>query len=88
MTSPQIVEIYGCKGVCNPKNYLLKYDPHLLISDYLKERPARLDEDEPFFIFRDRLPVKADQIRRVLKKCLISNGLDSSLYDMHSMRLG
>ena len=41
-----------------------------------------------FFIFRDRHLVLAAQARAVLCTCLAHIGLNASLYDRHSFRIG
>ena len=46
------------------------------------------DEFEPFFVFRDKSPVKPQQFRDLLRSLLESISLDSSLYDVHSFRGG
>ena len=45
-------------------------------------------DTEPLFIFRDRNPVKANNVSNVLKKALSRMNLDSSLYSVHSLRIG
>ena len=44
--------------------------------------------DEPLFIFRDRRPVKAEQVCKVLRQALSNINLEPSLYDTHSWRIG
>ena len=43
---------------------------------------------DPLFIFRDHQPVKATQVHGVLRKAIEALGLDSSLYNTHSLRSG
>ena len=46
------------------------------------------DESEPFFIFKDRSPVRPHHCRKVLRILLSRIGLNGQLYDVHSLRSG
>ena len=41
-----------------------------------------------FFVFKDRSPVMPFHVRQMLKKVLIINNLDPSLYCSHAFRAG
>ena len=62
--------------------------PFKLIRDYLRIRGGYLTDEEPFFIYRDRTPVKPVAARELLKGIIKTLGLNSNLYDMHSLRIG
>ena len=54
----------------------------------MKIRGGFLNDQEPFFVFGDHTPVTASQARAVLKKSLLTIGLDCTNYGMHSLRIG
>ena len=54
----------------------------------MKIRGDYLDEDEQFFIFRDKSPVQPQNIRNLLRDLLKNLNLDPLLYDVHSFRSG
>ena len=54
----------------------------------MKFRGNYFNEDEQFFIFADRSPVKPQHIRNTLRDLLDTLGLNSVLYDVHSLRIG
>ena len=59
-----------------------------LVSDYLQVRGGYKSYTEAFFIFQDGTSVGADPARKLLRMCIDKIGLDSTLYDMHSFRIG
>ena len=62
--------------------------PFVAARQYLNECGDYMGDNEPFYIFRDRSPVTPAHVRKILKKTLKSLNLDSSLYGMHSLRIG
>ena len=83
---PQKVKISALEGSDrNPKKI---FCPFKLVIQYMNQRGDYIDENEQFFIFRDRSPVKPAQIRTILRELLDKLNLDSSLYDVHSFRGG
>ena len=62
--------------------------PFKVITKYMKCRGSYFVEDEQFFIFADRSPVKPQHIRKTLRELLNKLGLNSTLYDVHSLRIG
>ena len=62
--------------------------PFQLTEIFLKYRGDYDSDDEQFFVFRDKSPVKPDHVRKVLKECLQSLNLDESLYNCQSLRIG
>ena len=63
--------------------------PFKILQDYLKvRRKFTSNDDEQFFIFRDRSPVTAMHFRGVLRRTILALGLDDSLYSSQSLRAG
>ena len=62
--------------------------PFKLIKEYLKVRPRRDTEEEPFFIFKDRSGVKACHFRNMLKNILKICGLNHKMYSSHGICAG
>ena len=62
--------------------------PFDYITRYSKLRGDYLNQDEPFFIFRDRSPVKPHHLRKIIRQALEDLSLDSSLYNCQSLRIG
>ena len=96
---PQIIKINslgasanydGTSAVTNPRRgEELQYCPFELLRNYLHVRKKGFRTyTEPFFIFRDRLKVTPLHMRNVLKKALNLAGVDSTLYQTHSLRIG
>ena len=67
------------------KNY---YCPFETASDYLKLRGGYTSIDEQLFVFNNNQPVEPKHLRGVLKKILKKLGLNSQLYNTHSLRIG
>ena len=62
--------------------------PFTIINDYIASRTGYKVINEPFFIFKDRSPIKAENMRLVLKHILTKAGLESKYYNTHSLRAG
>ena len=62
--------------------------PFKLLHNYLCHRGAYDTYNENFFVFKDKSPVKAEPTRKLLKKIIKTLGLNNTLYDMHSLRIG
>ena len=63
--------------------------PFKLVRHYINMRSQFYDSaDQPFFIYSDGSPLKATTVQFTLKKLIAALGLDSSLYAMHSFRIG
>ena len=56
--------------------------------NYLEIRGPYESYCESFFVFCDKLPVKPEQARKLLKEIINNLGLNNTLYDMHSLRIG
>ena len=59
--------------------------PYNIINEYLLVKGGYYYDDEPFFIFRDRRPVRPYHVRTVLHRSIKSIGLDHHLNDPHSL---
>ena len=62
--------------------------PFATVINYMSARGTYLSESEPFFIFKGKTAMKAEQIRTPTRSILEKLNLDSSLYDVHSWRIG
>ena len=78
----QQVKIFADKGGDSA------FCPFKVTNQFLEVRGGYLEDWEPLFVFRDRSPVKPCHFRRLLRKSLRRLGLDSKLYDTHSLRIG
>ena len=66
----------------------ITYCPFKITSEFSNLRGGYMHDFEQFFIFQDRSPVLPAHVRSILRKALNRAGLDSSLYDTHSFRIG
>ena len=62
--------------------------PFELLRNYFAIRREIEEDNENFFIFNDGTAVMPHQARAVLNEALDNIGLESDLYDMHSLRIG
>ena len=62
--------------------------PLRIVLKYMAMRGSYLNASEPFFIMSDRTAVKPHIVRNLLRTLLDRIQLDSSLYDVHSFRIG
>ena len=62
--------------------------PFGIINDYMLSRNGFIKLDEPFFVFRDKTPVKAENMRGVLKGILKKEGFQQEFYNTQSFRAG
>ena len=85
---PQKIKISANSQNSQNQKRKRNFCPFNLIRNYLAIRGEYADENEPFFIFRGKEPVKACNLRSVLKDILKLLGLDNTLYNIHSLRIG
>ena len=52
------------------------------------ERPSYITNNEPFFVFRDRTPVRPENMRVALKQVLVAANLNPDVYSTHGFRSG
>ena len=63
--------------------------PFKLLRTYIDMRGNDFTQNnDPFFIFKDGSSVKAENSREILRQLLERLGLDGTLYNMHSLRIG
>ena len=62
--------------------------PFKLLHTYTMLRGGYKCENEQFFIYRDRNPVKPDAVRNVLRTAITRIGLNPTCYNCHSWRIG
>ena len=62
--------------------------PFMLSHEYLKLRGQYQHESDQFFVFKDKSPVKPQQVNWLLKKIFKAVNLDMHLYSFHSLQIG
>ena len=62
--------------------------PFRIINQYIKARGNYNSPEEQFFVLGDKSLVTPVMARKLLRSLLNRLGLDSSLYDVHSLRIG
>ena len=89
---PQIIKISSLDN--NQKSSLAEGKvidsncPFTCLRKYLRLRKGRKDDNEQFFVFRDRSPVTATNFRQILKKTLQILNLDPAVYNSQGFRDG
>ena len=66
----------------------VEYCPVAETRNYISVRPKYKHIDEPFFVYSNNTPVKADEVRQVLRTAIRQLELDPANYDTHSFRIG
>ena len=84
---PQKIKIISNRLERTGKYLQRNFCPFQLIRSFLKRGRYKSDT-EPLFVFRDKSYVTAEQARKLLRKCITNIGLNASVYDMHSLRIG
>ena len=87
---PQKIKIYSNKLEKSPRasNKKRHFCPFELINRYIMIRGDFNDDQEQFFIFGDKTPVRPYHARSLLKETIADMGLNEKLYDFHSLRIG
>ena len=90
-SAPQIVKISAKpmdyrRLTQNTVNLLKPPCPYTMLKKYAGWRGPYVNDVEPFFIFRDRSPVSAQQVSSYLKLMIHKCGFDDKLYGTHSLR--
>ena len=83
---PQKVKISALPNINTNKRKI--FCPFKIVTQYMKIRGDYINENEQFFIFSDRSPLKPEHVRTTLRSLLDNLNLDSKLYDVHSFRGG
>ena len=84
-SKPQKVKI-SATSTTNMKRS--NFCPFNLTIRFMKMRGSYINENEQFFIFKDKSPVQPHHIRSLLRELLDRLNLNSTLYDVHSFRSG
>ena len=79
---PQMIKICGATGVRD------QHCPFGILQQFVKVRPSRRNDSEPFFVFADRHPVNPGHARSVLKNVVRLLGLNNTLYSFHCFHSG
>ena len=82
-TNPQEIRIWADR-----KRSDGEFCPFKITNQFGELRGGYHNEQENFFVFQDKTPVKPTHVRRVLRKAIKSTGLNPFLYDTHSLRIG
>ena len=69
-------------------NILNCFSPLEETRKFLEIRPAYQNNEEQFFVYRNREPLTAQDIRNLLKYLIKKLNLNADLYDTHSFRIG
>ena len=64
------------------------FDPVDDISTYAETRPPYRTNNDPFFVHNNGQPVQCQELRNLLRLIITRLDIDSSLYDIHSFRIG
>ena len=72
----------------NSDRFDQRYNPYAILRTYFSCRPDYKLDSEPFFVYRDRQPVKPQMLNKVLKQMIDNCGIDSVNYSFNSMRAG
>ena len=84
---PQVIIIKSTRSQQNTrKGHSLC--PVKLLKEYAESRSAYKTESEQFFVFSDKTPVTARNVRVCIKQVISRLGIDSKFYDTHSFRIG
>ena len=79
---PQTVKI------TSTSNKEAQYCPYKILREYLAVGLRYIENEEQFFVFRDRSPLKITTLSKVLKTTLVQCKLDSSQFSFHGFRAG
>ena len=85
---PQKIKITSNKKGKSGKYAHRHFCPFNVLRTYLQLRGDYEDEQEQFFVFRDKQPVRPIQANNILKLMVKNLGLDNKLYSTHSFRIG
>ena len=85
---PQKIKITANKKEKSGRYASRNFFPFKLFHNYIQLRGAYANNDEQFFVFRDKTPVKPQDARNTLKKAIEIIGLDPKNYNLHSLCIG
>ena len=85
---PQKIKIAAVPRLFHKYTNTINFCPFKIVIRYMNTRGPYLEDGEQFFVFADNSPVKPHHMRTMLRKLIDNLNLDSSLYDVHSYRIG
>ena len=87
---PQLIKIkrQKLKSNSNKPKDILAFCPFQALLNYTGIRKKRKSNTEPFFVFKDRTPVTANNFRNILNKLIMKCGLDPVFYGTVGFRAG
>ena len=85
---PQKIKITSNKSECSGHYAQRYFRPFAVLRKFIAMRGPFDADEEQFFIFHDKQPVKPVQATHVLKLMIQRLSLDNTLYSMHSFRIG
>ena len=85
-SKPQIVKMNGLHSIQQHWTNITKICPFMILRQYLSFRKSYVDNDEQFFIFRDRSPVKQSHVRNILSKAIVKARLQPINYSFGGFR--
>ena len=81
---PQTVKISQIRD----RNKSGQFCPFTIVNEYLEMRVKNKTDQEQFFVFSDRSPVKPEHFRIMLRNLLKFNNIDWTRYRVHDFRSG
>ena len=84
---PQKIRISAQPSSISGQSKSRHFCPFKIVIQYLVIRGKYISNSEQLFIFRDRTPLKPNHVRAFLGTLLDRLNLDSSLYDVHRLRI-
>ena len=86
---PQKIRIYPLESLeAREKAKNRFFCPFRLLREYAAFRGGIDSDNEPFFIFRNKIEILPQHVRSTLRLALKSLGLDPMMYNTHSLRSG
>ena len=79
--TPQFIDITA-------DQHLEEFSPFVITNEFAEARGGYYEDGDPFFVFRDKQPVRPRHIRTLLRTILKRLNLEHKLYDTHSFRIG
>ena len=85
---PQKIKIASKEAYEQRSKRKRTYCPFRLMHKFMLMRGDYINDSDQFFVFRDGMPVTAENARTVLREAIAQLGLDNTIYDFHSFRIG
>lgn len=82
---PQIIN-FSCE--CKEPHGHDKFCPYQSVLNYMLIKERYATDNEPFFVYQDRSPVKPEHFRHQLKQIMLEAGIKCESYNTHSFRIG